>query len=306
MEPQPHTPYVPPAPAAHTIPIDPVPPLHSGRKAALPIHIVVVGCGLGGLAAAHTLAHAGHRITLLEAAPVIGDVGAGIQVSPNAARLLLRWGLGSALSATAVRPEAIVFRRYDTGERVGYTLWCDVMDTSHGAPYLHVHRADYHAMLLRLARAAPNVTLRLGATVIGVDPDPASAVGGPSVTLASGEVVRGDLIVGADGVKSMLQAAVTGKSSAPRATGDAAYRAIIPTDVMLRDPELRPFVETPEMTAWMAPGRHLMAYNIVRCIACDGSCECVLMVIYVEREERIQPRLAPPRRRLGRILDSRR
>ncbi|ETW76283.1 hypothetical protein HETIRDRAFT_156655 [Heterobasidion irregulare TC 32-1] len=233
-----------------------------GRKAALTLHIVVVGCGLGGLAAAHTLAHAGHHITLLEAAPVIGDVGAGIQVSPNAARLLLRWGLGSALSATAVRPEAIVFRRYDTGERVGYTRWGDVMDRSHGAPYLHVHRADYHAMLLRLARAAPNVTLRLGATVIGVDPDPASAVGGPSVTLASGEVVRGDLVVGADGVKSMLQAAVTGKSSAPRATGDAAYRAIIPTDVMLRDPELRPFVETPEMTAWMAPGRHLMAYNI--------------------------------------------
>jgi len=92
-------------------------------------------------------------------------------------------------------------------------------------------------------------------------PDPALP-GGPSVTLASGEVLHADVIVGADGVKSRLQKAVTGRNDAPMPTGDAAYRAIISTDSMLEDPELRPFVETPEMTGWMAPGRHLMAYNI--------------------------------------------
>jgi salicylate hydroxylase len=136
------------------------------------------------------------------------------------------------------------------------------MAEDHGSPYYHIHRGDYHAMLLRIARAAPGVRIRLNAAVRDVQPDP-TLQGGPSVTLASGEVLYADVIIGADGVKSTLQKAVTGLDDAPIPTGDAAYRAIIRTDSMLQDPELRQLVETPEMTAWMAPRRHLMAYNIV-------------------------------------------
>lgn len=124
------------------------------------------------------------------------------------------------------------------------------MDESYGAPYLHVHRADYHAMLLRLATSSGRVKLRLGCTVVDCNPDPSAL----SVTLQTGEIIRDiDLIIGADGVKSLIQGVVTGKKSDPRPTGDAAYRAIIPCDVLRSDPELRPFVEIPEMTAWMAP-----------------------------------------------------
>jgi 2-polyprenyl-6-methoxyphenol hydroxylase-like FAD-dependent oxidoreductase len=121
-------------------------------------------------------------------------------------------------------------------------------------------------MLLRLARAAPGIRIRLNAAVRDVQPDP-TVQGGPSVTLASGEVLYADVIIGADGVKSTVQKAVTGLDDAPVPTGDAAYRAIIRTDLMLEDPELRQLVETPEMTAWMAPRRHLMAYNIVSTIS---------------------------------------
>ncbi len=256
-----HHPH-PPSELPTHIPLDKVPPLYGGHRAALSLNVIVVGAGIGGLAATHTLAHAGHRITLLESASVLSDVGAGIQVSPNATRLLHRWGLGPALAAVAVEPAAIVFRRYDTGSRVGYTRWGTRMVEDHGSPYYHIHRGDYHAMLLRIARASPGVRIRLNAAVRDVQPDPALP-GGPSVTLASGEVLYADVIVGADGIKSTLQRAVTGIDDTPMPTGDAAYRAIICTDSMLQDPELRQFVETPEMTAWMAPRRHLMAYNIV-------------------------------------------
>lgn len=228
--------------------------LYDGRKASLPLHVIIVGCGIGGLAAAHCLTQAGHRITLLEAATAIGEVGAGIQVSPNVSRLLHRWGVGDALNRVGVKPEAIVLRRYATGERVGYTRWADKME-EYGAPYYHIHRADFHKLLFDLA--APNMTLRLKSTVVAIDPD------APSVTLASGEVVQGDMLIGADGIKSIMQQTVLGYVNPARATGDAVYRALIPTYVMLDDPDLKSLVDVPEMTGWMGPNRHIMAYNIV-------------------------------------------
>lgn len=85
--------------------------LYNGRRAALTLNILIIGCGIGGLAAAHTLSHAGHDVTIVESASKIGEVGAGIQVTPNLSRLLIRWGLGEQLATTAVRPEAIAFRR---------------------------------------------------------------------------------------------------------------------------------------------------------------------------------------------------
>ena len=277
------------------IPLEEVQPLYNGRRAALGLNIIVVGAGIGGLAAAHTLAHAGHRVTLLECTSVLGEVGAGIQVPPNASRLLLRWGLGPALRANAVEPDAIVFRRYDTGERLGYTSWSPRMERDYGAPYYQIHRADYHAMLHRLAVAAPGVHIRLGASVCDVQPDPAVA-GGPSVTLRSGEVIYADLIVGADGVKSKLQKVVTGLDDQPTPTGDAAYRAIVPTDLMLQDPELRPLVDSAEGTIWMAPGRHLGGYCIVSAIVRLRFSQDLRIVrdLFLASKEGVQHGAAPP------------
>jgi len=232
--------------------------LYGTRKASLILDIIVVGCGLGGLGAAFCLTQAGHRVTIIESSPVIGEVGAGIQVSPNSSRLLRRWGLAKHLDDIAVKPEGIAFRRYDTGERVGFTKWGGLMGREYGAPYYHIHRADFHKLLYDLV--APHVTILLGSTVTGCDPDPVS----PSVTLASGRVIRADLIVGADGVKSYIQRVVSGKPIPAEPTGDAAYRATIPASLMMQDPELREFIEHPQMAGWMAPGRHLMAYPIVR------------------------------------------
>ena len=237
--------------------------LYGGREASARLHILIIGCGLGGLSAAYCLSQAGHTVTLIESAKKLGEVGAGIQVSPNVSRLLIRWGLGDALAKAGVEPQAIVFRRYATGEVVGYSRWGAAMRREHGAPYYHIHRADFHRMVyVRAVASSDRVSVRLGSTVKSVDPVP-NAQGQVSVTLTSGETITGDLIVGADGVKSLVRQVVIGRADAPEPTGDAAYRAIISTDVMLSDPDLRPFVETPEMTAWMGPGRHLMGYCIV-------------------------------------------
>lgn len=236
--------------------------MYAGREAECKLNILVVGCGLAGLAAAHCLAHAGHSITLIESAGALGEVGAGIQVTPNVSRLLIRWGLGPELERVAVYPEAIVLRRYIDGERVGYTKWGDRMTTAHGAPYYHIHRADFHRLIYTLVESSPRVKIRLKSTVKSVNPDP-TTTSGPSVTLTTGEVIKGDLIIGADGVKSFIRQVVVGKPDNPEPTGDAAYRAIIPTDVMIRDPDLKPLVDEAEMTGWMGPDRHVMAYCIV-------------------------------------------
>lgn len=228
--------------------------LYQGRRASLSLEIVVVGCGLGGIAAAHCLAQAGHKVTILEATPTIGEIGAGIQVSPNVTRLLIRWGLGKRAEEVGVKPEGLHLRRWCTGETVGWTRWGDTIEKEHGAPYYHIHRADFHRMLYELAE--PQCTIRTNCRVVSMDASK------PTLTLESGEVVHADLVIGADGVKSTLRQYVVGGPDRARSTGDAAYRAIVPAEKLLQDPDLRPLVEKPEMVGWMGPSRHIMAYNI--------------------------------------------
>jgi salicylate hydroxylase len=110
-------------------------------------------------------------------------------------------------------------------------------------------------MLYELAE--PQCTIRTNCRVVSIDTSK------PTLTLESGEVVHADLVIGADGVKSTLRQYVVGGPDRARPTGDAAYRAIIPTEKLLQDPDLRPLVEKPEMVGWLGPGRHIMAYNIV-------------------------------------------
>ncbi|KAF8178149.1 hypothetical protein K438DRAFT_1769665 [Mycena galopus ATCC 62051] len=224
------------------------------RPTLLPLHFAIVGCGLGGLAAAHCLGRAGHSVTVFESASSIGDVGAGIQISPNLSRLLIRWGMGDELRRASVRPESITFRRYETGHRVGWTKWGQNMDKDYGSPYCHLHRADLLAMLLKLA--SPYMTLFLNSKVVSLDPDLCQ------LTLESGRRFRADVILGADGVKSMIREIVVGRPDKPVHTGDAAYRAVIPTSEMVKHPDLKPLVDHPEMTGWIGPGRHIMGYCI--------------------------------------------
>ncbi|KAJ7658385.1 hypothetical protein DFH06DRAFT_1408174 [Mycena polygramma] len=233
----------------------------NGGDRAARLHIVIVGGGIGGLSSAYCLGRAGHRITVLERASDIADLGGGIQVGPNLSRLLVRWGLGKQLEKLATKPEAITFLRYSDGERIGWTKWGSAMERDYGAPYYHIGhgyfaaRADLLQMLRTLA--APYMQLRLNSKVVSVNPNAAY------VTLANGERIHGDLIVGADGIKSIIRDAVIGGPSKPPIhTGDSAYRVVIPTTEMLTDPELKGIVEGSEMMSWMGPAKHIIGYCI--------------------------------------------
>jgi salicylate hydroxylase len=228
--------------------------LYKGRRASLPLDIVVIGCGLGGLAAAYCLAQAGHKVTILEAAPAIGDVGAGIQASPNVSRLLKRWGLGPQLEALGVKPQNLSIRRWKNDEVVGFTPFGETFVKAYGSPYYHIHRADFHRMLY--VAVEPHCNIRVNCRVVAVDPSK------PSVTLASGEVVSADVLIGADGLKSITREYVVGGPDEPRATGDAAYRALIPTEKLLQDDDLKSLVENTESIIWMGPRGHIVGYNI--------------------------------------------
>ncbi|KIL63956.1 hypothetical protein M378DRAFT_1045909 [Amanita muscaria Koide BX008] len=220
------------------------------------LHIIIVGCGLSGLAAAYCLGKAGHRVTVVEAAEVLGDIGAGLQLGPNLSRLLLRWGLREKLDTLAVRPEAISFMRYDTGERVGIDIYGLKVEKEYGVPHYQAHRADLHQMLCDIA--LPLVNIRLKSRVVSLSPDPPS----PCVTLQSGEVIYGDVIVGADGVKSIVRPCLVDGPDTLTQTGDAAFRATISTEGFENDPELKVFVDHPGLTVWMGPNQHVVGYNL--------------------------------------------
>jgi salicylate hydroxylase len=188
------------------------------------LHLILVGAGIGGLAAALALSDRGVGVTLLEQAPVIQTVGAGIQLSANATRLLFRLGLEAPLRAVACAPQAVEVRDHDTGALNLRTRLGAFGEARWGAPYLQVHRGDLQRLLLDAAAKRP-INLRLGAKVEAIDDDGARAY----VRLDGGEALAGDAVIGCDGIHSHVRAALWGKQAA-RFIGQAAWRGLAPAD----------------------------------------------------------------------------
>ena len=116
----------------------------------MPAHILVVGGGIGGLSAALALSRGGHRADVFEQAPAFAEIGAGIQMGPNVTRRLAQLGLAEGLEAIAARPDALVVRSAGSGAELARLPLGDAMRERYGAPYLCVHRADLHALLLEM------------------------------------------------------------------------------------------------------------------------------------------------------------
>ncbi|EGE08271.1 salicylate hydroxylase [Trichophyton equinum CBS 127.97] len=218
-------------------------------------HVAIVGAGLGGLAAAIGIARAGHRVTVLEQQADVQEVGAGIQVPPNASYILQKWGLLPEVEQVAVRPRDFIVRSYRTGKVLCVQNAFPYTFERYGVPYLHIHRADYHRILLNEAGRL-GVDVRLDSTVIGIDFD------SPAVHLLGKPDFHADLIVGADGLRSVCRQALLGHADHPQMTGDMAYRIIVRGEDVKRHSELADLAERPGMTHWIGPNGHAVCYSL--------------------------------------------
>ncbi|KAI4244547.1 MAG: hypothetical protein LQ352_006787 [Teloschistes flavicans] len=211
-------------------------------------HVAIVGAGLGGLAAAIGIAKAGHKIIILERASALSE-------PPNASRIMKRWGLLDAIEAVSVRPAAFILRSYHDGTVLSTENLGPFAEQRYGVPYLHIHRADYHKILVQQAKRL-GVTILLDSKITDIDFEK------PSVLLGRGKgEIRADIILGADGLRSLCREAMLRRPDPPQATGDLVYRIILDTIDMQRDPSLRALAEKPVSSHyWLGPQSHVVCY----------------------------------------------
>lgn len=211
----------------------------------------IVGAGIAGLALAARLGGEGRPCTVYERAAYLGEVGAGIQLAPNAVRLLRRIGeeVAVGLDAVAVRPDAIEFRRWRGGELIARTELGAACERMYGAPYLTVHRGDLHRLLVAAA-LRHGADIRLGHRLVGLVSRPSRV----DLWFADGSVRTDSLVVGADGIRSVVRSVLV--RDEPRYSGVCVYRALVAADRLPAE------LCRPRVTIWLGPGQHCVWYPV--------------------------------------------
>ena len=228
---------------------------------------IISGAGIGGLTAALCFAHHGANVTVLERAPELAEVGAGIQIPPNAMKVFNALGLQDALAEISFRPEAIEARMGRSGLELFNIPLAEAAIDRWGAPYLHIHRADYIAVLENALRTQVSSAIRLGAELDSYS----QTETGVTAILADGSEISGDILIGADGIHSPVRDTMLGPQ-APVFTGNVAWRAVVPIE------KLGDLAPRPTACAWMGPGKHCVTYRLRR-----G--ELANLVAVVERDD---------------------
>jgi salicylate hydroxylase len=216
-----------------------------------PQHIIIIGAGIGGMAAAAGLLRQGHRVSIHERAHTLGEIGAGIMLTPNAVRALEFIGALPLVERYAVAPDASRSRHYLTGEVMGERSVAAAYVAQFGKPMLTIHRADLHRALTETVRGIDANCIRLGSDFTGFSHD----ANGVEARFAGGSIERSDVLMGGDGIRSVVREAI-GKASPPRFTGLVAWRGLIPVDT------LPSHLATTNLTSWVSPDRHIIEYVV--------------------------------------------
>ncbi len=212
------------------------------------LRVGIIGAGIGGVGLARALQRRGVEFRLFERAAQFGEIGAGVQMTPNAAKVLAALGLQDEIERVGFLPEAMVGRDWNTGSQLFRTPLRDTCPALFGAHYYHVHRADLHAIL---SRDIPKDAVRFNVQCVGVEPDGPGAV----AHFSDGSSYEADLIVGADGIHSAVRDSLWGEREA-RFTGHICWRALVPVEHYPL-----PFVG-PEAAFWMGPKAHVVTYYV--------------------------------------------
>ncbi|MDO7840799.1 FAD-dependent monooxygenase [Sphingomonas immobilis] len=212
--------------------------------------LLIAGAGIAGLTTAIAARRSGHEVIVLERAPQLLELGAGLQLAPNGTRVLLHLGLEERIRRVASETDGKVIRLWSTGQTWKlFDLGAQSREL-YGAPYWMIHRGDLHRVLLEAA-VESGVEIRTSTEVCGVDQSPS----GVRVHVAGGEIVEGDAAVGADGIHSIFRAARF-VADAPRFTGILAWRGVAEASKL-------PASLTENVgTNWVGPGKHVISYPL--------------------------------------------
>jgi 3-hydroxybenzoate 6-monooxygenase len=212
--------------------------------------VLVVGGGIGGLATALSAARAGRDVLLVEQAPEFGEIGAGLQLGPNAMRAFDKLGVYDAVARSAVFPSRAVVRDAVDGSALTTLDFGDQFVSRYGYPYVVAHRRDVLDALLAACREQPRIQMQNGRTVVGVS----EGRQGAEVVFADGQTRRAEVLVGADGIRSQVRRLLD--TSEPAFSGHVAYRGTIAVE------EIPESIAADEVLLWIGPGMHLMQYPV--------------------------------------------
>jgi salicylate hydroxylase len=212
--------------------------------------IFIAGAGIGGLCAALALAKRGFKVVVYEQSLQLGEVGAGLQLSPNAMHVLKTLDIADAVKAKAYSPVSAVMRHYLTGKTYFTVPLGDTATQKYSADYLHIHRADLHTVLHHACKKM-NVNIQLGRGIQGYTQSPQNII----IKFDNGDSLDADLLIGADGIKSKVQACMLGQIPA-EFTGQVAWRGVVEARKLTKG------LVKPNANLWVGPGKHFVSYYL--------------------------------------------
>ncbi|NLY78369.1 MAG: FAD-binding protein [Lysinibacillus sp.] len=212
--------------------------------------VIVVGGGIGGLAAALAINDTGKSVAVFEQAPEFGEVGAGLQLAPNALEVLDRLGVKEELLKYAVFPKRLVLKDVYTGKEVATLDLGEGFQKEFGQPYIVVHRSDLHRVLYEACQKRDNIQFFTNSRIQTAEQDASSA----TILLENGDKYTADAVIGADGVKSNIRKLFI--EDEPVNSAYVAYRGTIPIEEVPND------ITRDDVVMWIGPNLHLVQYPV--------------------------------------------